>query len=98
MRVEHWKPVVTDERGVIDGGGAVGVEPKVDVTWSGEGCDCGTCRGVDCYIRANFGRDEEGVVRGMTIYFENNKELAEYLKSKGFFNTHGIIEASLTEN
>ncbi|NIQ16490.1 MAG: hypothetical protein GTO02_19480 [Candidatus Dadabacteria bacterium] len=79
MRIEHWTHKDVDENGLVLTGGAVNTEPKIDVTWKGEGCDCASCQSIDCYIRVNLGRDMNGTVRGMTIYFNSDSELREYL-------------------
>lgn len=87
MDIKYWthegvKPDGTFE----DRLGAIGTEPKIDATWSGEGCDCGTCGGADTYIRVNLGRDDEGTVRGMTIYFDSDEEMKSYLDNKNFLH------------
>jgi hypothetical protein len=99
MKVEHWTHKGVKPDGTFyESAGAVNTEPNVDVTWKGEGCDCGTCQNSDCYIRVNLGRDEEGTVRGMTIYFDSDKELAKFLKNNNFLNTHALVGAAYGEN
>lgn len=83
MKVEHWKHVGVNEDGVVESGGAVHTEPSVKVQ-RGAGCNCGTCRGAGDFIVVNMGRTDDGVVSGMTIYFDSTEELDKYCVAQGF--------------
>lgn len=93
MKVKHWTYENVEKNGKVPSGGAVNTEPGIDVTRHGEGCNCGTCQDADCYIRVNLGRDEQGTVRGMTMYFDSDKELNKYLGKNNFFT---IFEPNLS--
>ena len=83
MEAEHWKHENVNRNGTFkDRTGAVGTKPQLDVTWAGRGCTCGTCRNNDTYIRINSGRTFNGTVKGMTLKFESDEKLQDFLDEK----------------
>ena len=70
MRVDYWK-YKTDENGNVEGGG--NVITTHDVLVSRDNYSDGY------WIRLCAGRGDDGIVRGMTTYFDSEHELDAYL-------------------
>ena len=75
MRIEHWKHIGVRLDGTLEGEpGAVATEEVVRIG-AGQGCGLESCHCSDGYwITISFGRDTEGTLKGVTIYFDNAEE------------------------
>jgi len=81
MKVELIEYKKVEKDGRVPTGGAVTIKPMVQMS-TGEGCGLGNCHCSDGYwITIGAGRDTNGTVKVMVVYFDNKKEYNRFMKS-----------------
>lgn len=79
MKTKHWKHEQVNENGVVESGGAVNTKRNVKI-FKGTPCNCNTCNNEHDFIVINYGRNPfTSEVKGMTLYFNNTKQLNQFV-------------------
>lgn len=80
MKTKHWKHEQVNEKGIVESGGAVSTERNVKI-FKGTPCNCNTCNNEHDFIVVNYGRNPlTSEVNGMTLYFNNTKQLNQFVE------------------
>jgi len=78
MKITKFLHEGVNKKGIVKDGGAVGIKPSVSI---GNGCGINTCHCSDGYwMCVSLGRDKKGNVEGISVRFDNRKEMVECLK------------------
>jgi hypothetical protein len=81
-KVDFWKHEGVDEKGRVEGGGAVGTQFSVRFFFSNNKCNCASCSTPHSFIVKNYGL-ENGTVQGKTIYFNTDEDMKAYIEQNG---------------
>jgi hypothetical protein len=78
MKIQSWEYRDVSATGILaDERGAVAVKPGAK--WNNECAATRSTLNDGLFLCVNAGRDSQGTVRGITIYFDSRRELAKFL-------------------
>ncbi|MHC4463628.1 MAG: hypothetical protein ACYS30_19690 [Planctomycetota bacterium] len=82
MRTHHFKHIDVNKDGTCKSGGAVETKGVVRLSSRGGGCTLNKCNcSPGHWICVTLPRTNKGVVEGVTLYFDNEKQLTTFAKS-----------------
>ena len=83
MKITKYRHTGVLPDGVVKGGGAVHTEQMIRMSPKNGGCGISTCHCSDGHwISIGLGRTEDGIVEGITVRFDNQKEMNKFLKER----------------
>ena len=78
MRITRWKHVNVAEDGTPENGRGK-VETKPQFTWSHEAMPTPSTMADHPFLVISPGREDDGSVQGVTIYFEDQEEVEQFV-------------------
>jgi hypothetical protein len=90
-KIKIWSHSNVNPDGMVDGGGAVGVEHGIKV-FRGTPCGCTTCNHEHDFIVCSDGHDaEKRTVSGTTYFFNNTEDLNVWLENQAYQSIKTLI-------
>lgn len=83
MKITKYRHTGVLPNGNVESGGAVHTEQMIRMSPKSGGCGLSTCHCSDGHwISIALGRTEDGIVEGLTVKFESQKEMNKFLKER----------------